>query len=167
MRDTILRGIRNERDLDVVGGNLAITFINTRRMVEEQLTDPLQSDSDVKAWLKRLEVPIAKGALSFREGVLLQKAREFREIALGGRERSKVREEALARRAQQISGECSESCGAYDRRRQGPSCDSCLRQRDGRSVPCSGRRSGCRSASERRLRSHPSLRRQGSRPVVL
>jgi predicted RNA-binding Zn ribbon-like protein len=72
----------NENDLDFVGDNLAINFINTRRMIGGQLTDTLQKDSDVKAWLKRLEVPVAKGAVSFSDGVLLQGARELREIAL-------------------------------------------------------------------------------------
>lgn len=77
MKDTT-----NENHLDFVGDNLAINFINTRRMVEGQLTDTLQSDSDVKAWLKRLEVPVAKGTPPFNDGVLLQKARTLREISL-------------------------------------------------------------------------------------
>jgi len=46
------------------------------------LTDTLQRDSDVKAWLRRLEVPVAKGSLPFRDGVLLKGAKELREIAL-------------------------------------------------------------------------------------
>jgi predicted RNA-binding Zn ribbon-like protein len=82
MTDTILKGTTNANHLDFVGDNLAINFINTRRMVEGQLTDTLQSDSDVKAWLRRLEVPVAKGSLPFGDGVLLQRARELREIAL-------------------------------------------------------------------------------------
>ena len=77
MKDTT-----NENHLDFVGEDLAINFINTRRMIEGQLTDTLQSDGDVKAWLKKLEVPIAKGTLPFNDGVLLQKARALREIAL-------------------------------------------------------------------------------------
>jgi predicted RNA-binding Zn ribbon-like protein len=77
-----LKDMMNENDLDFVGDNLAINFINTRRMIGGQLTDTLQKDSDVKAWLKRLEVPVAKGAVSFSDGVLLQGARELREIAL-------------------------------------------------------------------------------------
>jgi len=77
MKDTM-----NENHLDFVGDNLAINFINTRRMVEGQLTDTLQGDSDVKAWLRRLEVPVAKGSLPFSDGVLLKGARELREIAL-------------------------------------------------------------------------------------
>ena len=81
MKDTILKNMTNGNHLDFVGDNLAINFINTRRMIEGQLTDTLQSDSDVKAWLKRLEVPIAKGTLPFSDGVLLQRARELREIA--------------------------------------------------------------------------------------
>ena len=77
-----MKDMMNENDLDFVGDNLAINFINTRRMIGGQLTDTLQKDSDVKAWLKRLEVPVAKGAVSFSDGVLLQGARELREIAL-------------------------------------------------------------------------------------
>jgi predicted RNA-binding Zn ribbon-like protein len=82
MKDTILKNTTNVNHLDFVGDNLAINFINTRRIIDGQLTDTLQSDSDVKAWLKRLEVPIAKGTLPFSDGVLLQRARELREIAL-------------------------------------------------------------------------------------
>jgi predicted RNA-binding Zn ribbon-like protein len=77
MKDTT-----NENHLDFVGDDLAINFINTRRMVDGQLTDTLQSDSDVKAWLRRLEVPVAKGLLPLGDGVLLERARELREIAL-------------------------------------------------------------------------------------
>lgn len=77
MKDTT-----NENHLDFVGDDLAINFINTRRMVEAQLTDTLQSDSEVKAWLRRLEVPVAKGSLTFGDGVLLNGARELRDIAL-------------------------------------------------------------------------------------
>ena len=77
-----MKNTTNENHLDFAGDNLAINFINTRRMVEGQLTDTLQSGSDVKAWLKRLEVPVAKGALPFSDAVLLQRARELREIAL-------------------------------------------------------------------------------------
>jgi predicted RNA-binding Zn ribbon-like protein len=82
MTDTILKDTTNENHLDFVGDNLAINFINTRRMVEGQLTDTLQSDSGVKAWLRRLEVPVAKGTLPFSDSALLQGARELREIAL-------------------------------------------------------------------------------------
>ena len=77
-----MKDATRENRLDFVGDNLAINFINTRRMFEGQLIDTLQSDSDVKAWLKRLGVPVAKGALSFGDGVLLESARELREIAL-------------------------------------------------------------------------------------
>ena len=65
-----------------MGDDLAINFINTRRMVEGQLTDTLQSDGDVKGWLRRLEVPVAKGSPPFADGVLLKGTRELREIAL-------------------------------------------------------------------------------------
>jgi predicted RNA-binding Zn ribbon-like protein len=82
MTEAILKDTTNENLLDFVGDHLAINFINTRRMVEGQLTDTLQSDSDVKAWLRRLEVPVAKGTLPCSYGVLLQGARGLREIAL-------------------------------------------------------------------------------------
>jgi predicted RNA-binding Zn ribbon-like protein len=82
MKDTIRKHSKDQTNLDSIGDNLAINFINTRRMVEGQLTDTLQSGRDVKAWLKRQEVPVAKGPLPFSEGVLLQRARELREIAL-------------------------------------------------------------------------------------
>lgn len=78
---TASKHTRHENDLDFVGEHLAINFINTRRMIEGQVTDILQSDNDVKAWLKRLQVPVAKGALPFRDGELLQQARHLREIA--------------------------------------------------------------------------------------
>src|SRR6266700_5154870 len=82
MKDITLKSTVKENHLDFVGEDLAINFINTRRMVEGQLTDTLQSDSDVKAWLRRLEIPVAKGTLPFSDGVLLQTARDLREIAL-------------------------------------------------------------------------------------
>jgi predicted RNA-binding Zn ribbon-like protein len=82
MKNTLLKSPTNEDRLDFVGDDLAINFINTRRMVEGKLTDTLQSGSDVKYWLKRLEVPVAKGTLPFSDSVLLQRARELREIAL-------------------------------------------------------------------------------------
>jgi predicted RNA-binding Zn ribbon-like protein len=82
MKNTLSKAPTNEDQLDFVGDDLAINFINTRRMVEGQLTDTLQSGRDVKDWLKRLEVPVAKGTLPFSDRVLLQRARELREIAL-------------------------------------------------------------------------------------
>jgi predicted RNA-binding Zn ribbon-like protein len=82
MEDPILKNTTNKNQLDFAGDNLAINFINTRRRIEGQLTDTLQSDKDVKNWLKKLEVPVAKGTLPFSEGVLLRRARELREIAL-------------------------------------------------------------------------------------
>jgi predicted RNA-binding Zn ribbon-like protein len=85
-----LKDATNRNHLDFVGDDLAINFINTRRMVEGQLTDTLRSDSDVKAWLKRLAVPFAKGPLSFSNGLLLKGARELREIALAAVEDRKA-----------------------------------------------------------------------------
>jgi predicted RNA-binding Zn ribbon-like protein len=80
--DTFSSDTANENHLDFVGDDLAINFINTRRMIEGGLTDTLQRGSDVKGWLKRLKVPVAKGVLPFSDSVLLQRARELREIAL-------------------------------------------------------------------------------------
>jgi predicted RNA-binding Zn ribbon-like protein len=82
MKNTLLKAPTSENHLDFAGDHLAINFINTRRMVEEQLTDTLQSGRDVKEWLKRLEVPVAKGTLPFSDSMLLERARELREIAL-------------------------------------------------------------------------------------
>jgi predicted RNA-binding Zn ribbon-like protein len=82
MKNTLLKAPTNEDHLDFVGDDLAINFINTRRMVEGQLTDTLQSGRDVKDWLRRLEVPVAKGTLPFSDSVLLRRARELRETAL-------------------------------------------------------------------------------------
>ena len=89
-RDTILKDTTNRNHLDFAGDDLAINFINTRRIVEGRLTDTLRSDSDVKAWLKRLAVPFATGPLSFSNGLLLQGARELREIALAAVEDRKA-----------------------------------------------------------------------------
>jgi predicted RNA-binding Zn ribbon-like protein len=82
VKNALFKAPKNEDHLDFVGDDLAINFINTRRMVEGQLTDTLQSGRGVKDWLKRLEVPVAKGTLPFSDSVLLQRARELREIAL-------------------------------------------------------------------------------------
>jgi predicted RNA-binding Zn ribbon-like protein len=82
MKNTVLKAPTNEDHLDFVGDDLAINFINTRRMVEGQVTDTLQSGRDVKDWLRRLEVPVAKGTLPFSDSVLLRRARELRETAL-------------------------------------------------------------------------------------
>jgi predicted RNA-binding Zn ribbon-like protein len=96
MKDIVLKDATNENHLDFVGDDLAINFINTRRMVEGQLTDTLQSDSDVKVWLRRLEVPVAKGSLPFGDGVLLRGARGLREIALAAvQERKSGRKPSL------------------------------------------------------------------------
>jgi predicted RNA-binding Zn ribbon-like protein len=81
-KDANLKDMTKENHLDFVGDNLAINFINTRRMIAGRLTDTLRSDGDVKTWLNRLGVPVAKGTLPFSDGVLLQRARELREIAL-------------------------------------------------------------------------------------
>lgn len=82
MKDRLVRNAMNGDNLDFVGDNLAINLINTRRMSKDGLTDILQSDDDVKAWLKRLEVPVSKGEVSFVAGTLLERARELRDIAL-------------------------------------------------------------------------------------
>jgi predicted RNA-binding Zn ribbon-like protein len=94
MKDTHLKAPTNEDHLDFVGDDLAINFINTRRVVEGQLTDTLQSGRDVKGWLKRLGVPVAKGTLPFSDSLLLQRARDLREIALTAVRARKARKKA-------------------------------------------------------------------------
>lgn len=82
MKNSASQNPAHEHQLDFIGDHLAINFINTQRMIEGQLTDTLQSGSDVKAWLKRLQTPVAKGTLPFSDGELLDTARELRGIAL-------------------------------------------------------------------------------------
>jgi predicted RNA-binding Zn ribbon-like protein len=82
MKNSASLNSAHEHQLDFIGDHLAINFINTQRMIEGQLTDTLQSGSDVKAWLKRLQTPVAKGTLPFSDGELLDTARELRGIAL-------------------------------------------------------------------------------------
>jgi predicted RNA-binding Zn ribbon-like protein len=82
LKNAPLTAPTSQNHLDFAGDHLAINLINTRRMVEGQLTDTLQSGRDVKEWLKRLEVPVAKGTLPFSDSMLLEKTRELREIAL-------------------------------------------------------------------------------------
>lgn len=82
MKNGASKNTTEGNQLDFIGDHLAINFINTRRMIEGQLTDTLQDGNDVKAWLRRLQVPVAKGALPFSDSELLDTARELRRIAL-------------------------------------------------------------------------------------
>ena len=108
-----LKNATKENHLELVGDNLAINFTNTRRMVEGQLTDTLQSDSDVKAWLKRLAVPVEKGTLPFSDGEPLLKKQESFGISPCRPFKIERPERGRAGRAQQVPGGCQESYGAY------------------------------------------------------
>lgn len=90
MKDNLARNTMVRSQLDFVGDHLAINLINTRRMSKDGPTDILQSDDDVKTWLKRLEVPVSKGEYSFAMGELLERARELREIAFTAIEERKA-----------------------------------------------------------------------------
>jgi len=48
--------IREKGSLDFVGDHVAINFINTWRMHEGVLTDTLQSDEDVIAWMRKMNI---------------------------------------------------------------------------------------------------------------
>ena len=97
MKNAILKNAAESNHLDFAGDHLAINFINTLRMIDDQLTDTLQSGGDVKAWLRRLDVPVARGTLPFSDDVLLQAARELRESALAAVEdRKSAKKPSLA-----------------------------------------------------------------------
>jgi predicted RNA-binding Zn ribbon-like protein len=83
----------NEREkgsLDFVGDHVAIDFINTRRVLEGVLTDTLQTDEDVVAWMKKMNIrlPLLIGRL--RPHALLRTARDLRTMALRALEQRKA-----------------------------------------------------------------------------
>ena len=83
----------NEREkgsLDFVGDHVAINFINTRRVHEGFLTDTLQTDEDVIAWMKKMNIrlPLLRGRL--RPKALLRTARDLRTLALRALEQRKA-----------------------------------------------------------------------------
>ena len=74
--------VNGASDLDHLGGHTAINFLNTSRMHGGSLIDTLQTDSDVKAWMKSMKLaePILDKPL--REGTLLVAARHLRDVML-------------------------------------------------------------------------------------
>jgi predicted RNA-binding Zn ribbon-like protein len=63
-----------------VGDHPAINFVNTLRMIENELTDTWQSDKDVAAWIVREGMRDALPSTPWPAGALLRKARNLREI---------------------------------------------------------------------------------------
>ena len=66
---------------DFAGDHPAINFINTLRMVGDELTDTWQNDEDVAAWIVREGLRDTLPSTVWPAGVLLRKARSLREIA--------------------------------------------------------------------------------------
>ncbi len=63
-----------------MGDHPAIDFVNTLRMIENELTDTWQSDKDVAAWIVREGMRDALPSTTWPAGALLRKARNLREI---------------------------------------------------------------------------------------
>ena len=69
-------------DIGHLGGHIAVNFLNTSRMREGSLIDTLQTDSDVKAWMKSMKVPEPALDKPLKEGTLLLAARHLRDVML-------------------------------------------------------------------------------------
>ena len=83
----------NEKEkgsLDFVGDHVAIDFINTRRVHQGVLADTLQTDEDVIAWMRKMNIrlPLLRGRL--RPKALLHAARDLRTLALRALEQGKA-----------------------------------------------------------------------------
>jgi predicted RNA-binding Zn ribbon-like protein len=76
--------------LDFIGDHLAIDFVNTARMVGGELTDTLQTDNDVKVWLRLAEVPVSRKPATWHAGALVEAARHLRRAALQAIEAKKA-----------------------------------------------------------------------------
>ena len=59
MSTTPIRTSKQAHQLDFIGDHLAIDFVNTARMVGGELTDTIQTDDDVKVWLRLAAVPVS------------------------------------------------------------------------------------------------------------
>jgi predicted RNA-binding Zn ribbon-like protein len=82
--------VNENGNLDFVGDHVAINFINTRRMHEGVLTDTLQSDESVIAWMRKMNVRLPLLLKPLRPKALLRTARNLRTLALRALERRKV-----------------------------------------------------------------------------
>ncbi|HET8924006.1 MAG TPA: CGNR zinc finger domain-containing protein [Candidatus Acidoferrum sp.] len=67
--------------LDVAGDHPAINFINTLRMIGNELTDTWRSDEDVATWIVRERLRDSLPSKTWPDGALLRRARKLREIA--------------------------------------------------------------------------------------
>src|SRR5690348_2748565 len=67
---------------DFLGGHPAINFLNTLRLHEDVLTDTLQSDADVRSWMRRMGMEQPALAQPLPSGSLLDAARRLRTLAL-------------------------------------------------------------------------------------
>jgi predicted RNA-binding Zn ribbon-like protein len=79
-----------EGSLDFVGDHVAINFINTRRMNEGVLTDTLQSDENVIAWMRKMNIRLPLLRKPLRPKALLGSARNLRTLALRALEQKKA-----------------------------------------------------------------------------
>jgi predicted RNA-binding Zn ribbon-like protein len=77
--------------VDFVGDHPALNFINTLHMVGSELTDAWQSDEDVAAWIVREGLRDTLPSTTWRDGTLLRKARNLRQIALKAIEAKKAK----------------------------------------------------------------------------
>jgi predicted RNA-binding Zn ribbon-like protein len=81
---------RKKGSLDFVCDHVAIDFMNTRRVYEGVLSDTLQTDADVIAWMRKMNIrlPLLRGHL--RPKALLRSARDLRTLALRALEQRKA-----------------------------------------------------------------------------
>ena len=77
-------------NLDFVGDHVAINFINTLRMREGVLSDTLQSDESVIAWMRKMNIRLPLLRKPLRPEALLRSARNLRTLALRALERRKA-----------------------------------------------------------------------------
>ena len=77
-------------DMDFVGGNVALNFINTLRANAGIPVETLHTDRDVRAWMKKMGVGETSCRGSLPDGALLQSARALRALALLAVEQKKA-----------------------------------------------------------------------------
>ena len=69
-------------DLDLIGGDPALNFINTLRAKAGSPLETLQADRDVLAWMKKSGLAIPAVSVPLPTNTLLESARALRRIAL-------------------------------------------------------------------------------------
>ncbi len=77
------RAARSSADLDLelVGGGVALNFINTLRADAGEPLETLQSDIDVRAWMTKNGLRVSTHRAASQNGALLDSARHLRRIA--------------------------------------------------------------------------------------